>query len=89
MEIKSLILKPVDFIEYRNHYIAEVYKVMINGEHLGYMYNDKYLSKTWFDVFSPLAPNAPDIDGLSGSENGYYCHTIDEVKSLYERNLLG
>lgn len=89
MEIKSLIIVPIDTIQYRNNYFADVYKVMINGEHLGYNYKDTYLENEWFDMFSPLAPNANNIWDIRGSENGYYCQTIDEVKYLYENNLLG
>ena len=88
MEIKSIITVPIDTIEYRQNYMANVYKVMINGKCYGYMYEDIYLSKVWFDIFSPLAPDAPEFMGLHGSELGYYCHTIEEVKILYNNNLL-
>ena len=86
MEITT---EAIDIIEYKNGHFATVYKLMINKKHLGYMFCDAETGKTWYDVFSPLAPNAQDIGTIKGSENGYYCHSIKEINFLFTNKLIG
>lgn len=79
----------IDITEYKNGCFATVYKLMINGKFLGHAFCDNATEKIWYDVFSPLAPNAPDIGAIKGSENGYYCHSIKEINFLYTNKLIG
>lgn len=75
--------KTDEVLEYKNFYFANVSRVLYNGVHFGWYYEDKDAGKSWYTIF--FDDSIPEDllklpEDCHYGEDCIYCHKIEDVE---------